>query len=108
MLFKLLSPTTQMGREGLLSGPGQRAVSEVLLSQNSHTGEIVKVTCHRILSDGSQYETKPLGWDAMKDTEPLPVGRAAQGPLTPKESPHEGPWWTRAALMDRSYLLAAR
>eukprot|EP00977_Amphora_coffeiformis_P000801 scaffold175_cov177-Amphora_coffeaeformis.AAC.3 len=98
----------QPGREGSLSGRGQRAVSEVLLTQNLQTGKIVMAICHGTLSDGSKYESKPLAWTTSDDgNEQMEVGSVAEGPLVPDRSPHNGPWWTRAAFADGSYLLAA-
>ena len=98
----------QRGREDSLSGRGQRAVSEVLLTQHLETGRIVKAICHGTLSDGSKYETKPLAWTTSSDNdEHLEVGSIAEGALAPQSSPHNGPWWTRAAFTDGSYLLVA-
>ena len=95
------------GREGSLSGRGKRAVSEVLLTQNVKTGEIVEAICHGILSDGTEYETHPLPWrDEETDQDPR-VGCIAQGSRVPSDSPHNGPWWTRAAFKDSSRLLVA-
>jgi hypothetical protein len=97
------------GREGSLSARGRHAVSEVLLTQCLETGQIEEAFCHGVLSDGSPYESKPLSWHETEDNEELVVGCLAQGGNTPTEdeSPHQGPWWTRAALQDGSHLLAA-
>jgi hypothetical protein len=103
------SNRSQPGRRGSLSGRGRRAVSEVLLTQDVDTGDIVRVICHGILSDGTMYETKPLPWRDFDTSEShLGVGCLARRNShipSEKDSPHKGRWWTRASFLDGSHLL---
>lgn len=107
---------TKVDRQGSLSGRGKLAVSEVLLTQDVATGQITNAICHGVLSDGSTYETKPLEWrrpssdETDNESSLFRVGTLAkEGPDVPSAdaSPHKGPWWTRAAFVDGSYMLAA-
>ena len=82
------------GREGARSGRGPNAVSEVIFELDEE-GNVVQSYCHGVLSDGTEYETKPLGSESK-----LPVGQ-----LAPHSTPDD-PWWVRAAFMDGTHLLS--
>jgi len=98
-----------IGRGESPSGRGDAAVSEVVIEQCSASGKTLSVVCHGTLCDGTEYETQELGLDCglSLDEKDLVVGTLAAGPLVPDEanSPNGGPWWTRAAFTDGSYLL---
>jgi hypothetical protein len=113
------APRHNPGRGRAKSGRGDQAVSEVVMEQCSKTGQILSVYCHGTLCDGTAYETRELDLNngtttnrssaSASTTVDLVVGRLASGPLVPDKanSPHGGPWWTRAAFRDGSYLLTA-
>jgi hypothetical protein len=103
-----------VGRGDSLSGRGPVAVSEVIIEQCSQSGKVLDAYCHGTLSDGTDYRTEGLEFDSAargpQDSDDLVVGTLASGPLVPdeSESPHAGPWWTRAVLSpDGSTLLTA-
>jgi hypothetical protein len=100
------------GRKSARSGRGLQAYSEVLILQCTHTGKLLDVHCRGCLSDGDEYETSSLdlnGDEKEGNTEQgFVVGKLAEGPQVPSlsVSPHKGPWWTKAAFKDGTYLLA--
>lgn len=90
------------GRESSKSGRGMRAVSEVLIEQCTSSGRLVDVSCHGVLSDGTDYSTLGL----------REAGNRTQSDFMPgTESNLDAPcgekWWTQASLSDGSFLLAA-
>ena len=75
-------------------------------------GEILKVSWHGVLSDGTTYKSVPL--PLTKDEEGRTgtmnggiIGTIAQGDWVPQEheAPHQTKWWTKTHLDDGSTLL---
>lgn len=101
-----------LGRGDSLSGRGNIATSEVLILQDCReSGKILNVQFHGTLSDGTEYDTCSLYLEQSSSSlhSHLEVGTLASGPFVPdaSKSPHNGPWWTRAAFLDGSYMLTA-
>jgi hypothetical protein len=100
-----------IGRGEVKSGRGPVAVTEVLIEQDSESGELLDVYCHGTFSDGSKFTSKRLDFGSVPKADPdnLVVGALASGMLVPDEaqSPHGGQWWTQSALVNGSILLAA-
>jgi hypothetical protein len=68
--------------------------SEVLIEQDTVTGDVLNVECHGTLSDGSKYNGK------ADDV----VGRVAGEELVPAR---DRSWWVKAKLDNESYLVSS-
>ena len=85
--------------------------SETLVEMNER-GEILNVSWHGVLSDGTSYQSAPLPLtkDDENTTDKLNdnrIGTVAQGDWVPEESetPHQTKWWTKTHLDNETTLL---
>jgi hypothetical protein len=98
------------GRESSRTGRGRHAVSEVLIEQCVVTGKLLEVSFHGVLSDGSNYETKPLPLAVTQvdqSTSSLAIGTLARTCAAMRASCSvRDLWWTRAELKDGEFLVS--
>lgn len=73
----------------------------MLIEQKAKTGEVMNISCHGTLSDGSSYDIRhfPTDDDA--------VGHLASEELVPKEAPRDKLWWVKAKFDDGSFLVSS-
>ena len=75
--------------------------SEVLIEQDTMTGEVKRVECHGTLSDGSSY------YVCHFPTQDDEVGQLANDNLIPTEAPRDRLWWVKAKFDNGAYLLSS-
>lgn len=76
--------------------------SEVLIKQDTNTGDVLNVGCHGTLSDGSSYDLRHFPADNNGD-----VGRLVRDELVPSEAPRDRQWWVKAKFNDGSFLVSS-
>jgi len=76
--------------------------SEVLIQQDTRTGEVTNVDCHGNLSDGSNYAISHFPTNDNNV-----VGRLATDENVPPGAPRDRQWWVKAKFDDGSVLVSS-
>jgi len=100
-----------IGRGICQSGRGEVAVTEVLMKQSVDSGQIMSLSCHGVLSDGSAYESIDY-LDNEGDNKAL-IGKLVDRrdlmfeDSIQDDSNDQIEWWVKTRFTDGKYLVAS-